>query len=238
MDGLLALTTFAAASVEWVEALTLVLAAGLTVGWRPASRGALAGLGVLILLIALLSLILGVLSGLKVLIQIVVGVILILLGLRWLGKAVLRQAGRIPFRDEERAFALEQQRLVGNRQAVQEAQAMSFQGVLLEGLEVVLIVVAFAGGSERGLASAALGALLALVVVVALGWLSHRPLSRIPENALKYGVGILLTSFGTFWLGEGLGVRWPGSDLWLLALAAILTLASFAQTSWLKRGAR
>jgi uncharacterized membrane protein len=157
--------------------------------------------------------------------QFVIGVLLLLFGMRWLRKAILRAAGVIPLHDEAIAFATETEEL--RDQARQHearlnwlAGLASFKAVVLEGLEVVFIVIAV--GAGRGLLGAAsLGALAACLVVFAVGFVIHRPLKRVPENTLKFAVGIMLSAFGIFWTGEGLGVPWPGEDLAILACAPI-----------------
>src|SRR5215471_15776740 len=205
-------TAFLSSFVEAVEALTIVLAVAVVRGWRPAGIGALAGL----VLLALIVLALGpLLDRIPLhLLQVVVGILLLLFGMRWLRKAILRAAGIIPLHDEAAAFATETEGL--RDQAHREearldwlAGLASFKAVVLEGLEVVFIVIAV--GSARGLlGQASVGALAACLVVVTAGLVLHRPLARIPENTLKFAVGVLLSAFGVFWTGEGFGVPWPG----------------------------
>ncbi len=212
---------FLASVVEFVEALTIVLAVGVTRGWHAAVTGAVAGALFLIVLVlvfgpALALVPIGIL-------QIVVGVLLLLFGLRWLRKAVLRSAGVIALHDETRAFEK-------NRTALADAGATgarfdalgfltSFKAVVLEGLEVVFIVIAV-GATAGALVPAIAGAALAGVIVIAAGIAVREPLSRVPENALKFAVGVLLSAFGTFWTGEGIGAAWPGEDLSIVALVA------------------
>ncbi|HZB90719.1 MAG TPA: hypothetical protein VE397_04705 [Stellaceae bacterium] len=220
------LAAFLASLVEFVEALTVVLAVGVTRGWRPALLGAALGLALLLLLVAVLgpALALVPLGAL----QLVVGVLLLLFGLRWLRKAILRAAGIIPRHDEGAAFASETAALgaAGSGSAWDVlGLAAAFKIVVLEGLEVVFIVIAL-GAAGGLLLPAGLGAAAALAVVVALGALLHRPLANVPENALKLVVGVLLSAFGTFWAGEGMGVPWPGAD-W----AALALVAGFAATA-------
>jgi uncharacterized membrane protein len=228
---------FLGAFVEAVEALTIVLAVGLSRGWRPALTGAALALVVLATLVVLLGPLLGLIP--LALLQYVVGVLLILFGLRWLRKAILRAAGLIPLHDEERAFAHETEVLA--RQAAETradflGMLVAFKGVLLEGVEVVFIVIAI--GAGRGLISiASLGAAAACALVAALGLLIHRPLAHVPENALKFIVGIMLTAFGLFWTGEGLGANWPGDDLAILALAILVALFALAMTAFLRSAA-
>ena len=158
------------------------------------------------------------------LLQLVIGVLLLLFGMGWLRKAVLRSAGVIPLHDEDAVFAAETRELAeaARRSASLDwiAGLAVFKAVLLEGLEVVFIVIAV--GAGRGLLwPASLGALAACAAVLAVGAVVHRPLARVPENTLKFGVGVMLSAFGVFWTGEGLGVRWPEQDLALLAFAAL-----------------
>ncbi len=154
-----------------------------------------------------------------------IGVLLLLFGIGWLRKAALRAAGVIPLHDEDAIFAAETAELEGEARRRQTsldwiAGIAAFKAVLLEGLEVVFIVIAV--GAGRGLLwPASLGALAACALVLAIGGLVHRPLSRVPENTLKFGVGVMLSAFGVFWTGEGLGVAWPGQDLALLVFALL-----------------
>lgn len=223
--------SFLASLVEFVEALTVVLAVGTVRGWRGALGGSAAALALLLLLVIALG---PALTRIPLaMVQLVVGALLTLFGMRWLRKAILRAAGVIPLHDEMAAFsketdALRQQGVAGSRwDAV--AVASAFKITMLEGIEVVFIVIAFAAGGKDLLVPASVGAAAALIAVVGLGVLLHRPLATVPENALKFTVGILLSAFGTFWVGEGIGVAWPGADFSLLALGAgflIVALAS------------
>jgi len=218
------LASFLASSVECVEALTIVLAVGVVRGWRSALAGAGTGGVLLAFLVALLG------PGLRhiplALLQIAIGMLLVLFGMRWLRKAVLRAAGIVPLHDEAAAFSSETAALSGARRAARRAArwdiiavATSFKAVLLEGIEVVFIVIAL-GAAGDALVPASLGAIAAGVVVSSIGLLLHRPLARVPENTLKFAVGIMLSAFGTFWLGEGYGLPWPGADLAILGLMA------------------
>jgi uncharacterized membrane protein len=210
---------FLASLVEFVEALTVVLAVGTVRGWR----GALGGTG--LALAALLAIILALGPALTRLpvaaAQLGVGTLLLLFGMRWLRKAVLRAAGVIPLHDEAAAFAGEAAALRKLRPVAGKwdrvAVLTSFKIVMLEGIEVVFIVIAI-GAAGGLLVPAGLGAAAALVLVVLLGLAVHRPLARVPENALKLIVGVLLSAFGTFWFGEGAGIAWPGEDWSILAL--------------------
>jgi uncharacterized membrane protein len=219
---------FLASIVEFVEALTVILAVGGVRGWRWALAGAGAAMAVLLILVALLGPALA-LMPVKVL-QIAVGALLLLFGMRWLRKAILRAAGVIPLHDEAAAFAKEAEamRKAGAAGAGFDhvGFATTFQITMLEGVEVVFIVIAVGAGGVGLMWPAAIAALAALAVVVALGLVVHRPLARVPENTLKFIVGILLTAFGSFWLGEGFGVAWPGDDWSVLGL-----LAGFAVTA-------
>jgi uncharacterized membrane protein len=214
------LASFLASLVEFVEALTIVLAVGTVRGWR----GALGGTGLALLVLLALVVVLGPTLTRTPLdaVQLFVGTLLLLFGLRWLRKAILRSAGVIPLHDEEAAFASETaslRRLGGLTHGWDRvAVATSFKIVMLEGIEVVFIVVAVGAAGRELLVPASIGALGALLLVVVLGLVLHRPIASIPENALKFAVGVLLAAFGTFWVGEGIGVEWPGADWAILAL--------------------
>jgi uncharacterized membrane protein len=204
---------FLGALVEVVEAFTIVLAVSLVRGWRPALLGTLAGLAALAIMIDV---------PLQAL-QFVVGALLLLFGLRWLRKAILRSIGHIALHDEDAAFVAHTRELSAAEQLRSEsldwiAGLAAFKAVLIEGTEVVFIVIAVGVGNGL-LWPASLGALSAAVLVLAIGALAHRPLSQVPENALKFAVGVMLSAFGVFWVGEGLGVSWPGEDLMILAFA-------------------
>jgi uncharacterized membrane protein len=230
-------TAFLSSLVEAVEALTIVLAVATVRGWRPAAIGALAGLALLVLIVLALGPLLS-RFPLHVL-QFVIGVLLLLFGLRWLRKAILRAAGVIALHDETIAFVTETEEL--RDQARQHearldwlAGLASFKAVVLEGLEVVFIVIAV--GAGRGLLGAAsLGAMAACLAVVAVGFVLHRPLVRVPENTLKFAVGVMLSAFGIFWTGEGLGVPWPGEDLAIVAFAALFLMVSLAAVALTRR---
>ena len=226
--------SFAASFVEAVEALTIVLAVGLARGWRPALTGAATALAALTLVVAALGPLMGAVP-IRAL-QFVVGVLLLLFGLRWLRKAILRAIGVVALHDEEAAFRRETQELAGRGEAQGAdwiAGATAFKAVLLEGIEIVFIVIAV--GAARGLIGvASVGALAACVLVAAIGAAIHRPLSRVPENALKFVVGVMLSAFGLFWTGESLGVEWPGGDAAIVALAALFLGAAAALIALLK----
>ncbi len=213
---------FLASLVEFVEALTVVLAVGTTCGWRPALQGAVAGLLALGGLLAVFG---GSLTLLPIaLVKVGVGLLLLLFGLRWLKKAVKRAAGRVPLHDEAALYEAETGRLAA---APMTALATSFKIVMLEGIEVIFIVLAIGTAGEDWI-SAGSGAASALLLVILLGLALHRPLTKIPENSLKFAVGVLLTSFGLFWAVEGLGLDWPGGDWALPALVAITLTAALA----------
>ncbi len=223
------LASFMASMVEFVEALTIVLAVGLVRGWRSALLGTAASLATLAVLVLALGPLLAQIPLRSV--QLVVGTLLLLFGLRWLRKAILRAAGVVAFHDETQAFAEETQALrrhgdAGKNEAIDKiAFATSYKIVMLEGIEVVFIVIAIGAGG-RLLLPAAIGALLALIVVVLLGLWLHKPLAKVPENALKFGVGVMLAAFGTFWVGEGVGIAWPGADWALVVLIAAFLLVA------------
>ena len=205
-----------------VEALTIVLAIGVSRGWRSTLHGALLALALLILLIVLFGSTLATVVPLNFL-RLIVGLGLLVFGLQWLRKAVERAAGRRPLRDEAATFDRLRGRLssgaASERQLDTVAFAAAFKGVFLEGLEAAIIVVTL-GVTAGQLPVAYASGGVALVSVALLGIIVHRPLTRIPENTLKLGVGLLLSSFGTFWLVEGLGVDWPGSELAILGITA------------------
>lgn len=232
----LVLASFLASAVEMVEAVTIVLAAGLTRGWRSSLIGVAAALVVLAVVIAILGPALT-LIPLGVL-QLVVGALLLIFGLQWLRKAILRASGFKALHDEEAIF--ERERAAAAAQGVvrtgldQYAFRLCFMGVLLEGLEVAFIVVTF-GAAARQVGLAALGAAVALVIVVGAAVLVHQPLSRVPENALKFAVGLLLSTFGTFWAAEGAGATWPASDVAILGILAVFIVVSFGFVQLLRR---
>ncbi len=221
---------FLSSLVEAVEALTIVLSVATVRGWRPAGLGALAGLGTL----ALIVLALGPLLDRVPLhaLQLVIGVLLLLFGMRWLRKAILRAAGVVPLHDEALAFAngtaaLREQARHRDARLDWLAGLASYKAMLLEGLEVVFVVIAV--GAGRGLlVPASIGALAACALVAAAGFAVRRPLARVPENTLKFAVGVMLSAFGVFWTGEGLGVPWPGEDLAILGFAALFLVAALA----------
>jgi uncharacterized membrane protein len=218
---------FLASLVEVVEAFTIILAVATLRSWKPALIGTFAALGVLAATVIILGPLLDRVP--LYILQLVIGVLLLLFGMGWLRKASLRAGGVIALHDEVAIFAREQAEF--NEEAAREnssadwiAGVTAFKAVLLEGLEVVFIVIAV--GAGRGLLlPAALGALAACIVVLIIGAMVHKPLSKVPENTLKFGVGVMLSAFGVFWVGEGLGVEWPGADLALFYLAGAFLVA-------------
>jgi Ca2+/H+ antiporter, TMEM165/GDT1 family len=230
---------FLASAVEFVEAFTIVLAMGVTRGWRSALWGAAAAAAVLavVTIVAGYALVQWVPEDT---LRLVIGALLLAFGLQWLRKAVLRAAGRKALHDEEEAFRREREAAEG---AADErrfgldwvAFAVSFKAVLLEGVEVVFIVITF-GANADSIPLAAAGAAAAAAVVVSAGALLRHPLSRVPENTLKFIVGLMLATFGTFWFVEGLGGEWPGDDLALLGLFALWWTAARVAVIALRRG--
>jgi uncharacterized membrane protein len=223
------LSSLIASAVEFVEALTVVLAVGVTRQWRSTLLGVGAAIVVLIVLIVALGLTIATLVPIELL-RLVVGAVLIVFGLQWLTKAVLRAAGARASRDEVANFGRQVVALAAEPQVPAIGMdwisfTVAFKGVLLEGLEVAFIVVTL-GAAGGQLVPALIGAGLAAVVVLGVGAALRRPLARLPENQLKFGVGLMLVSFGTFWAGEGIGVAWPASDLSILLLLAGYLAAS------------
>lgn len=226
--GLLA-AAFLASAVEFVEAFTVVLAMGVTRGWRSALWGTAAAVALLAVITAIAGYALVQWVPEQTL-RLVIGGLVLAFGLQWLRKAVLRSAGRKALHDEQESFRREREAAAG---AAPERRlgldwvgfAVSFKAVLLEGVEVVFIVITF-GANADSVPLAAAGAGAAAAVVIGAGALLRHPLSRVPENTIKYAVGVLLTTFGTFWFVEGLGGEWPGDDLALLALLALTWVVS------------
>lgn len=222
-----ALPAFLASLVEFVEALTIVLAVGITRGWR----SALIGCAAASVLLAVLILALGpALRAFPIaILQIVVGVLLLFFGMRWLRKAILRYAGIISLHDEQRAFEAARARLhepdAARRAFDWLGATTAFKAVVLEGLEVVFIVIAL-GATAGQLVPASIGAAAAGGVVIVAGLALHSPLARVPENSLKFAVGSMLSAFGTYWSAEGLGFDWPGKDLALFYILAGFLMAA------------
>ena len=248
MQWVVATASFLASAVEFVEAFTIVLVVGVTVNWRSALLGALAAVATLALLVATLGVALVQWVPLDIL-RTVIGTLLLLFGLKWLKNAIMRYAG-LKARHDEEAIYEEKQAELRARGAADASSSrfnlfgflLSYKSVLLEGLEVAFIVITFGLSAvtdtvsrSSGIASAAFGALLAGLLVILVGALVRAPLAKVPENTLKFIVGIMLTTFGTFWMGEGFGVEWPLSDVFLILLAAIYLVASYLLITWLKR---
>jgi len=234
----LILAVFGASTVEMVEALTLVVASGFTRGWRSALEGAAAALLVLGALVGAVGIPLVhyvPINGLRV----TVGALLLVLGMSWLRKAMLRASGHKDPHDEDAIFAETTSKLeeapkqVGSKGRDAVGFMVAFKGVFLEGVEVVLIVVSL-GASQHRLGVAALTAGAAAVFVAAVGALVARQLSGVPENAIKAVVGMMLTSFGLFWIGEGAGISWPGSDLAIPVIACSFLGFMLVVTVWLR----
>lgn len=228
---------FLASLVEVVEAFTIVLAVATIRGWRPALTGTAAGLALLVVIVIALG---PVLDQVPLhALQLAIGVLLLLFGLRWLRKAILRGAGIIPLHDEELAFTNETAHLQDAAKQKQShldwlAGLTAFKAVTLEGLEVVFIVIAVGAGRVL-LIPASLGALAACVLVLIVGALVHKPLSQVPENTLKFAVGVMLSAFGVYWTGEGLGVEWPGEDLAILAFALVFLGVALGLTALVRK---
>jgi uncharacterized membrane protein len=226
-----AFPAFIASAVEFVEALTIVLAVGVTRGWRAPLYGTVAALATLAVIVALLGVTLATVVPEHAL-KMFVGTLLLLFGLRWLRKAILRFAGIVALHDEERIFQDELRSL--RAQGLERTKfdtvgaIVAYKAVLLEGTEVAFIVIAFGAHGGAALTSAVIGALAAGIVVIALGVVLRRPLTMVPENWMKFGVGAMLSAFGVFWFTEGLGVTWPGDALSLFPILGV-----FLGTSWL-----
>jgi Ca2+/H+ antiporter, TMEM165/GDT1 family len=227
---------FLASLVEAVEALTVVLAVAVVRGWRPAGLGACAGLALLAIIVAAFGPLLRYVP-LHVL-QFAIGVLLLLFGMRWLRKAILRAAGIIALHDEASTFSRETAELQEQARR-QEARLdwlaglASFKAVLVEGLEVVFIVIAVSAGGAL-LVPVSVAALAACLLIAAVGLLLHRPLARVPENTLKFAVGVMLSAFGVFWTCEGLGVAWPGADLAIIAFVVLFLATAIGAVALLK----
>ncbi|MGZ5094666.1 MAG: COG4280 domain-containing protein [Burkholderiales bacterium] len=218
---------FLGSSVEAVEAMTIVLAAGIVRGWRSALAGTAAGLVTLAAIIAIFG---PAIAAVPIdVLQIVVGTLLLLFGIRWLRKAILRSAGVIALHDEDAIYAEETRALSGSHPAVKRwdsvAMLTAYKAIVLEGVEVVVIVIGV-GAVGNMLVPASIGALAACALVVIAAAILHRPLARVPENALKYVVGVMMTAFGLFWFGEGIGIEWPYADAALLGLMGVLFVGS------------
>ena len=236
--GALFVAVFLACAVEAVEATTIVLAAGTSRDWRSASTGMTAALGVLAIVVLALGPAVSAipLRGLRL----VVGALLLVFGLQWLRKAILRASGHKALHDEDKIYAQQLAAAAGQprrrRGLVPDwfGFTLSFKGVLLEGLEVVFIVLTF-GSNQHDVGLAAVAAASAVLLVAAVGLAVRAPLARVPENTMKFVVGIMLTGFGVFWGGEGAGAHWPGSDAALLAIIPAIALFAVALVVLLRR---
>lgn len=238
-DTLLLLAVFIACLVEAVEALTIVLAVGVTRGWNATLRGVATGVVILAVIIAGLGPALGSIPINAL--RLVVGGLLLVFGLGWLRKAILRASGFKALHDEEEIYARQLQAArsagsAGGRGFMRDPYAftLALKGVVLEGLEVAFIVLTF-GSNQHNIPLAVVGAAAAVVLVTVTGVALRAPLARVPENSLKFAVGVLLTSFGMFWGGEGAGASWPGADVSLLPIIATVLVLSLAAVAWLRR---
>src|SRR6266404_9492791 len=239
MQWAIVIAAFLASAVEFVEAFTLVLVAGITTTWRSAILGALGAAAVLAVIVATLGVTLVTLVPIAVL-RFVIGFLLLLFGLKWLKNAIQRYSGLKLLHDEEAIYAARVAEARARGEPVETRLApfgvlLSYKSVLLEGLEVAFIVISFGGSGTNGIGLAALGAAAAGLLVIGAGTLVQAPLQRIPENTLKFIVGIMLTTFGTFWSGESFGINWPFSDLFLLLLALIYLAASILLITAMKQ---
>jgi uncharacterized membrane protein len=235
------LAAFLACSVEMVEALTIVLAVGVTRGWRSTMAGVAAAALALAVLVAALG---PALTRIPInALRLVVGALLLVFGLQWLRKAILRASGYKALHDEDAIYReeLERARQAAGAGATRRldgyAFTVAFKGVFLEGTEVAFIVLTF-GANQHNLPLAAVAAAAALVIVGIVGVAVHAPLSRVPENTMKFAVGVMLTTFGTFWSAEGAGVHWPGSDASIIGVLTFTVAMSFALVGMLRQRQR
>jgi uncharacterized membrane protein len=233
----LILTVFVACAVEAVEALTIVLATGITREWRSTFQGMAVALVALAIITAAVGPAVSYLP--LTALRVVVGALLAIFGLQWLRKAVLRATGYKALHDEASAYLRE---VAAAQAAGQQARrgvsdwysfTLAFKGVLLEGLEVVFIVITF-GENQKNIGAAVIGAAAAIIAVTIVGIAVRAPLTKVPENWMKLAVGVMLTSFGTFWGAEGAGVRWPGNDAALLVLIPVVAVVAAACILWLR----
>lgn len=244
MQWAIATAAFLASAVEFVEAFTIVLVVGVTINWRSSLLGAFAAAATLGLIVATLGVALVKWVPINDF-RLAVGIILILFGLKWLKKAILRYSGLKALHDEEAIYEETMAEIRARGEVIAPrfepfGVALSYKSVLLEGLEVAFIVITFGSSISKtaaanGILSATIGAAIAGLLVIAAGALIQAPLTRVPENTLKFIVGIMLTSFGTFWAGEGFGFEWPLADAFIPVLIAIYLLASYLLVTWLKR---
>ncbi len=225
----LVLSVFLASSVEFVEALTIVLAVGLTRQWRSTLIGVVAATVALAACVGVFGAAVVAFVPIDAL-RVVVGGFLLVFGLQWVRKAVLRAAGRKALHDEDLIYIRQREEAARAGQVSKGmdwyAFTVAFKGVFLEGTEVAFIVVTF-GSNAKNIPLATVGALAAGILVIGAGLVLHRPLSAVPENTMKFGVGLMLSTFGVFWAGEGLGVNWPGADLAIIGLLIILGVGSW-----------
>ena len=240
--GALFIAVFLACAVEAVEATTIVLAAGTARDWRSAATGTGVALAALAVIVAILG---PAVSAIPLHdLRLLVGALLLVFGLQWLRKAILRASGHKALHDEDRIFR--EQLALAKAQGAESRRALvpdwygftlSFKGVLLEGLEVVFIVLTF-GGNQHDVGLAAIAAACAVLLIAGVGVAVRAPLARVPENTLKFIVGVMLTSFGALWGAEGAGARWPGSDAALLVLIPAVAVLAVALTAVLRRTGR
>jgi uncharacterized membrane protein len=232
----LILTVFIACVVEAVEALTIVLATGITREWRSTFQGMAAALVALAVITAAVGPAINQLP--LTALRVVVGALLAIFGLQWLRKAVLRATGYKALHDEASAYLRE---VTAAQAATKQTKhgvtdwysfTLAFKGVLLEGLEVVFIVVTF-GDNQKNYGAAVIGAAAAIILVTIVGIAVRAPLTKVPENWMKLAVGVMLTSFGTFWGAEGAGARWPGNDAALLVVIPVVAVVAAACIFWL-----
>ncbi len=242
MNWSIFLPAFLACIVEWVEALTIVLAIGASINWKSSLWGAASGFALLAVLIAVFGSAIVLLIPINIL-RIVIGIILVLFGIQWLEKAILRYTGLKAKHDEAKVYKTRTQEYdamgVDRSKFNKFGFLTSFKSVFLEGLEVAVIVITFGLTGDpnpfQGIFTTSLAAFMALLVVIALGVVIRKPLTNIPENMFKFLVGIMLVTFGTFWSGEGFGVEWPLSDLFLLVLVAFYLLLSLILIRWISQ---
>lgn len=238
-DLLLLVGVFLACAVETVEAFTIVLAVGATRSWRSTWLGVISALILLTLIVAIFGT--AVTAIPLSLLRVIVGGLLLIFGLQWIKKAVLRASGYKALHDEAAIFEAQRANARNMKQALRRgfvddwySFTVAFKGVVLEGLEVVFIVITF-GANQGSIGLAIVGALAAILVVVAIGLMVRGPLAKVPENSLKLVVGTLLTSFGMFWAAEGAGIEWPGKDLFLLAIIPAMAVCVSLYIIWLKK---
>jgi uncharacterized membrane protein len=239
--ALLLVTVIIASAVECIEALTIILAVGISRGWRSALEGTALSIVLLVAIVAILGPALINYVPINIL-RLVVGILLLIFGLQWLYKAILRGSGYKALRDEATVFQSEVATLSnskygrsGRRDSV--AFVVSFKGMFLEGMEIIIIVISF-GVPTGQLTLCAIGAVSTALIVGGIGAMLARPIARMPENLMKLGVGMLLSTFGTFWMGEGAGIEWPTGDVFLLILLIVFGILSFTLIRYLKRTKR